>query len=158
MIKYRKFRYPVIALIIVLDQIVKYLIASSMTPGQSNPVIEGIFHITYVRNFGAAFSSLQGMRVLLIILPVVMIAAALVLLETKYKDAHVTLQIALTTVAAGGIGNLIDRVLRGFVVDMFDFRFWPVFNVADIAVCTGCGFLILYVVLFDKDGTKENEI
>jgi signal peptidase II len=64
--------------------------------------------------------------------------------------------LSLVLIISGGVGNLIDRVTMGFVTDLFDFRIFPVFNVADIAICTGCFFLVLYVLFFDgKEGEKD---
>lgn len=125
--------------------------------GQSLPVIEEVFHITYVQNRGAAFNMLTGQGLILIIVPAVAIAIAIWFMEKNLKE-HWTLLSALVLIIAGGIGNLIDRSLMGFVTDMFDFRFWPVFNVADIAVCVGAGLLIFYTLIFsDKKETGEDE-
>ena len=68
----------------------------------------------------------------------------------RHKGEHWTLLLALELIISGGAGNLIDRAALGFVTDMFDMHFWPVFNIADIAICVGCGFLILYMFVFDK--------
>lgn len=141
--------------VVAVDQIVKYIIDTGFAVGESVPVIKGIFHITYVQNRGAAFSTFMGQRAMLIIFPIVLIAA-LAFYYFKYgRNEHWTLRLAISLIISGGVGNLIDRVLRGFVVDMFDFRVWPVFNVADIAVCVGCGALLLYVIFFDKNEKPE---
>ena len=152
-------RYYWIAGIILLDQIVKLIVRSSMYIGQSIPVIKDIFHITYVQNRGAAFNMLDGKSLVLILVPAIAIAIGLWYME-KHLEEHWTLLVSLVLVIAGGIGNLIDRCFMGFVTDMFDFRIWPVFNVADIAVCVGAGLLILYTFAFyeEKEIEEDNEV
>ena len=152
-------RYYWIAGIILLDQIVKLIVRSSMYIGQSIPVIKDIFHITYVQNRGAAFNMLDGKSLVLILVPAIAIAIGVWYME-KHLEEHWTLLVSLVLVIAGGIGNLIDRCFMGFVTDMFDFRIWPVFNIADIAVCVGAGLLILYTfALYEEKEIKEdNEV
>ena len=77
----------------------------------------------------------------------------------EYMERHLTdhwsLPLSLCLIIGGGIGNLIDRIFLGFVTDMIDFRFFPVFNIADIAVCVGAGFLILYTLFFSEDDASK---
>lgn len=152
-------RYYWIAGIILLDQIVKLIVRSSMYIGQSIPVIKDIFHITYVQNRGAAFNMLDGKSLVLILVPAIAIAIGVWYME-KHLEEHWTLLVSLVLVIAGGIGNLIDRCFMGFVTDMFDFRIWPIFNIADIAVCVGAGLLILYTFAFyeEKEIEEDNEV
>lgn len=135
------------------DQLVKYLVVREMALGESIPVIEGIFHITRFHNTGAAFSSFEGQRLLLTALPCVLIAAGLIYMW-RHKDASRMLLVPLAMIIGGGIGNLIDRALLGYVVDMFDFRVFPIFNVADSFVTVGCILLCIYVLFF-SDSKKE---
>ena len=154
----KKNRYLWVVGIILLDQIVKLVVRSTMYVGQSIPVINDIFHFTYVQNRGAAFNMLDGKSVILIAIPTIAIAIATWYME-KHLEEHWTLFVSLVLVIAGGIGNLIDRCFMGFVTDMFDFRFWPVFNVADIAVCVGAGILVLYTFAFyEEKEKKDNEV
>ncbi|MBR6529652.1 MAG: signal peptidase II [Firmicutes bacterium] len=154
----KKNRYLWVVGIILLDQIVKLVVRSTMYVGQSIPVINDIFHFTYVQNRGAAFNMLDGKSVILIAIPTIAIAVAIWYME-KHLEEHWTLFVSLVLVIAGGIGNLIDRCFMGFVTDMFDFRFWPVFNVADIAVCVGAGILVLYTFAFyEEKEKKDNEV
>lgn len=146
----------VMAAVIAADQAVKIAVDRMLDVGESVPVIENIFHLTYVRNSGAAFSMMQGKRVLLTLLPIALVCVLFVFLVQKCKNEHWVLKLALSLVIAGGAGNLADRIWHGYVVDMFDFRVWPVFNVADIAVCIGCGLLLIYVVFLDRKA-KEKE-
>ncbi len=150
-----KFRYLLAAGIIIIDQIVKYAVRTFMYLGESIPIIEDVFHLTYVQNRGAAFSILSGSRIFLIAVPLIAIAVAIWYLE-RHKSAHWTLALSLCLIIAGGLGNLIDRITLGFVTDMFDFHFWPVFNVADISVCVGAGFLVLYTLVFYGKTEKKS--
>ena len=150
-----KFRYLLAAGIIIIDQIVKYAVRTFMYLGESIPIIEDVFHLTYVQNRGAAFSILSGSRIFLIAVPLIAIAVAIWYLE-RHKSAHWTLALSLSMIIAGGLGNLIDRIALGFVTDMFDFHFWPVFNIADISVCVGAGFLVLYTLVFYGKTEKKS--
>lgn len=152
--------YILIAAILVLDQIVKKAVTSFMALGESIPVFSQVFHITYIRNQGAAFSLMEGFRGFLILLPTVLILAALIYIFKKRKTAHPLLLTSLSFIAGGGLGNVIDRAVFGYVVDYLDFRVFPVFNVADIFVCLGCGLLIVYIIFIDgkKEHGKGNDL
>lgn len=139
---------------VALDQLVKYLVVQGMALGESIPVIEGIFHITRYHNTGAAFSSFEGQRVLLTALPCILIAVGLIYLW-RYRRESRLLLVPIAMIIGGGIGNLIDRALLGYVVDMFDFRVFPIFNVADSFVTVGCILLCIYVLLGTGNGKKE---
>lgn len=147
--------YIILLVIIGIDQIVKAIIASSMTVGQSIPVIQNIFHITYIQNTGAAFSMMSGRTVLVAIFTAVVLIGLLASMIYNYKKMDKVLKLCYALIISGGLGNLIDRFSRGFVVDMFDFRVWPVFNVADIAICVGCGLLLLYVIILEPRKNKS---
>lgn len=139
-----------IVAVIVVDRLVKIWVSNGFEPGQSVPVIDGIFHLTYVQNTGAAFSMLQGHPTLLIILPAVVIGIGIIFICVKHKEYNKTFMISLSLICGGGLGNLTDRMSQGYVVDMFDFRIFPVFNVADICVCVGCGLLMLYMFVYSN--------
>lgn len=116
-------------------------------------MIGDFFAITHVANTGAAFGMLAGRTGMLIVISGALIIIMIVLLALvlRKQSLHWSAKTAATMIVAGGIGNMIDRVLFGSVTDMFDFSiFPPVFNVADIFVTTGCAFLILYVIVGDK--------
>lgn len=136
-----------IVAVMVLDRIVKIAVNSNMAPGDTIPVIENIFHITYVQNTGAAFSMLQNHPTLLIVLPAIVIGIGIVFICVMSKAYNKIFLFSLSLICGGGLGNLTDRVSQGFVTDMFDFRVFPVFNVADICVCVGCGLLMLYMII-----------
>ncbi len=151
------FRHPffmiyvlLIVAVLVLDRIVKIAVASNLEPGQSIPVIDNIFHITYVQNQGAAFSMLQGHPTLLIVVPAVVIGVGIIFICVNFRKYNRTFMVSLSLICGGGLGNLTDRMAQGYVVDMFDFRIFPVFNVADICVCVGCGLLMLYMIIYNN--------
>lgn len=138
----------IIILIIVVDQIVKYLSVVFLKPVSTIPVWDGVFHLTYCENTGAAFSIFEGARWFFIIITSLFVIFILFLVFFGRVQSVVGSYL-LSVVAAGGIGNLIDRIYQGYVVDMFDFRLinFAIFNVADIAVtCGGIAFVILYFV------------
>ena len=148
--------FIIIALVVAIDQLTKYLIRSNMDLNHTIPIIDGIFHLSYIHNFGAAFSLFEGKTYFLAAMQFIVIVIALVYLMKKQKKEHWCLLLSISLIAAGGIGNLIDRIVNGYVVDFFDFRIWPVFNVADISVCTGCGLLILYMFFLESKREKKN--
>ena len=128
-------------LVFIIDQLVKHLVVSTMHLGQSLPVIKGIFHITYVLNPGAAFGMLEHQRWFFI---VVALAAVLlgVVFYRKLQQESILMRSGAGLLLGGAVGNLADRIQSGLVVDFLDFRVWPVFNIADIAICAGAGILI----------------
>lgn len=146
-----------IAFIIILDQLTKYLSKIYLMPlgGSGIPLINGVFHLTYAENKGAAFSILQNQRWIFIILTVAFIIYGAYYLIT-HKHERPLLKISLSIVLGGAVGNLIDRIWLGYVVDFFDFRLinFPVFNVADCAVVIGC-ILLVYNLLFDMKSEKS---
>ena len=143
-------------LIIAADQITKYLVVSGMSIGDT-AFSFGLFDITYVKNEGAAFSMLSGRMSLLSIISIVFCIAVIVY-WIKKKPTHPLLCTSLMMIFSGAFANAIDRIFRGFVVDFINATFisFPVFNIADIAITVGAGLLILYEILFDKEGKNAN--
>ncbi len=135
--------------IVLADQISKYFVLEHLLPKGSVAVWEGIFHWTYTENTGAAFSMLSGQKYFLIVLPILICIVLGYLLFAK-KIEHKLGRVALTFLLGGAIGNLIDRIVHGFVVDFIDVRIinFAIFNVADIFVTVGAGLLIAYLVFF----------
>ena len=152
----KKGKYLIILLLILLDQLVKAAVRSSFEPWESRDILGSFFSLTYVQNTGAAFNIFSGMSTMLVILPLLVMAFGIWYME-KHKREHWTLYLALALTIGGGISNLIDRAIMGFVTDMFDFHFWPVFNVADIAICVGCGVLVIYILRYYGKDIKETE-
>ena len=147
--------------LIALDQLVKHLVLTYIPLHGSVPFIPYILDLTFVKNTGAAFSILSDHTWLLTACSLVM-SIVLALAVWKKYFSHPLGRTALTLVLAGAIGNLIDRVLRGYVVDMFHTLFmeFAVFNVADICVVVGgIASGLYYVFLYDKlEGTKGKEV
>ncbi|MBU0687310.1 MAG: signal peptidase II [Candidatus Margulisbacteria bacterium] len=139
-------------LIFLLDQIAKRLVVWQMFPNQSIPLIKNILHLTYVQNTGAAFGILKGSNVFLLGAGIVVLAVVF-FFHLKLSPADQLYQIVLGFIFGGSIGNLLDRLTRGFVVDFIDFRFWPVFNFADTFINIGI-FILILMLLFRKD--KKN--
>lgn len=138
--------------VVALDQLTKALVMRSMVPGQSIPIIQDVFHLTYVLNPGAAFGILSNQRMFLLITGAVLIAAT-AYFYPLLKKSDAWLRLGATAILSGAVANLIDRAQTGYVVDFFDFRVWPVFNIADIAIVVGMGFMI-YAILFRIDSGK----
>lgn len=145
----------IIALLVALDQAVKLWALRFLASVGSIPVIRDIFHLTYVENRGAAFGVLQNKRWFFIALTVVIVSGVMYFIY-KNKGMNKYLKLSLDLVVAGAIGNLIDRVRLGFVVDFLDFRIWPVFNIADICVVVG-GMALAYILLFKSDMLEIRE-
>lgn len=133
--------FVVAVLVIVIDQLTKYFVATHFALGESVPVLENIFHWTYILNPGAAFGMLEGSRWLFVVIALAVIGGIWFCRRSIQKEGPVT-EWGAALFAGGAIGNLIDRTLHGVVIDFFDFRIWPVFNVADIAICVGVGMII----------------
>lgn len=144
--------------LVVLDQIVKYLIRANIPLGASVPFIPRLLDLTYVQNTGAAFSMLrQHTWLLTLTSAVVVLAMCALILKGFFKNRLGLWSAAL--VLAGGVGNLIDRAVFGFVTDMFQTTFinFAVFNVADCCITIGVPLLFLYVLLYVGDGKKQGE-
>ena len=131
---------------LILDQALKSWIRTNMTIGQSIPVIQNIFHITYIENPGAAFGILANQRILFLILTA-LITGIMVYLYLNLRNKKSVAALSLGLVISGAVGNFIDRFIQGTVTDMFDFRIWPVFNIADICICIGIA-LLCYILIF----------
>lgn len=137
----------VISLIIIVDQISKYLVRLNFQQGETLPVISDVLHLTYIRNRGAAFSMFENLKVMTIIFPALILTASVIILILFNKRITKLARIAISLIIGGGLGNLIDRIIYGYVTDMIDLRVFPVFNIADISVCVGSGLLILAAFL-----------
>jgi signal peptidase II len=130
-------------LVLLLDQITKLAVRRCLLPGESFPIIRGIFHLSYVQNPGAAFGILKYQTGLFIGITALVVAA--IIFYAPRVDQGL-LSLALSLELGGALGNLIDRLRFGYVVDFLDFRIWPVFNVADMAIVIGVGLIFLYLL------------
>lgn len=132
----------------LLDQLSKLAIVTALALGHSTPVIEGYFHLTYVRNFGAAWSLLDG-RVGLLAAIAGTVCLGIIIYQRIARPTEMTMVLALGFFLGGALGNFADRVTLGYVRDMFDLRWqgeniFPIFNVADVVLWLGVGCLLLH--------------
>ena len=151
--------YSVIILVgIFLDQLTKLLTANLMDLYESIPIIKDVIHITYVQNTGAAFGMMKDSRWLFMIVSTVMIIGLSLYLYLGHAESRLY-GISIAMIVSGGIGNMIDRIALGYVVDLIDFTLidFAVFNGADSFVCVGAGLLILALILDIIKETKEKK-
>lgn len=144
----------IIILMLGLDQVSKWLVRDAMNLGQSIPIISSLMSLTYIENRGAAFGIMAGGRVLFIALTFLLLAF---LLWYRHQNKHQSLLLEMSTglIIAGALGNLIDRIVKGSVTDFIDFHFFPIFNVADIAVT--CGVFLMAVFIFKDENKSTNK-
>ena len=140
-------------LVIIFDQLTKYYVVSNFYLGESVPVIEHIFHWTYILNPGAAFGMFEGSRWFFVVIAIGVLVG-IWYMKDEINEGGWMMQYGAALFGGGAIGNLIDRARSGLVIDFFDFRIWPVFNVADIAICVGVA-MILWKVLQTEFLTNE---
>ena len=139
-----------VALLVAADQITKLLISSNYTLGESKHILEGLLDFTYVQNRGAAFGMLSNQRWIFLVMTTAIIIG-ICWLWVKGYIGHITGRISAVLIVAGGIGNMIDRLALGYVVDFIDvsplFNF-AVFNFADSCVTVGAVIMAVYVLFF----------
>lgn len=139
--------------VVFLDRLTKNFFLAALNPGESIPLIRNVFHFTLVHNTGIAFGLFKNQGIVFVIIPI--IAIGLIAFNMYYyRNApeinHVYI-LGFSLILAGAIGNLIDRILYGHVVDFIDFRVWPVFNIADSAITMGTALILLKCIpLFSK--------
>lgn len=127
--------------VVILDQFSKYIVVENMVLGESIPIIEEVFHLTYILNPGAAFGMFAHNRLFFIAIAVIVIGI-IIWARREILASPWEVKAGCGLFLGGAIGNLIDRARQGLVIDFFDFRIWPVFNIADIAICIGVGLII----------------
>ncbi|WP_104371468.1 signal peptidase II [Desulfocucumis palustris] len=143
-----------VLLTILTDQLSKFLIQRAMELGQSIPVIDNIFHITYILNPGAAFGILAN-RTVFFIIATVLVVLGVIIFYFRSGQKKGMLPVALGLLLGGAAGNLIDRLRYAKVVDFIDFRVWPVFNLADTAIVCGAGLLVLILWFSEKEKSRD---
>ena len=143
--------------IVALDQWIKALTVANIPLYTDVPVLDGLFHFTYVQNTGAAFSSFEGQQWLFALIFVIFTGLLLWEFWKKSLGLKKFERWCIAAVWAGGLGNMIDRIRLGYVVDMIEVEFirFPVFNVADCFITCGCVLLIAHLVLFNKSFFKD---
>jgi len=142
-------------IVLIMDQITKAWILAWLPEGQSRPVIGQTLLLTHVRNTGTAFGLLRNSGILLTVVSIVAICFIVGywfhLLRAGGRVGPVLLG-GLSLPLGGALGNLLDRLRHGHVVDFIDFRVWPVFNVADMAICTGAALIACYFFFLQDEG------
>ena len=141
-------------LIIVLDQVSKYAAVKYLKENSPYIIIKNFFQLHYVENYGAAFGILQDRKIFFVIITSIVIIGIIFFLVKSSYNLNRIMEIALVTLLGGAIGNLIDRIRLGYVVDFISVKFgkgydFPVFNIADISIVIGT-FLIMIMVLLNK--------
>lgn len=145
---------------VLLDQLTKLICLNNLALGESAQVIPGVLDFTYIQNRGAAFGSLANSRWIFMILSTVMIIVLTVYVVID-KSLSKPALVCLGMIAGGGVGNMIDRVAYGYVVDFIDVKFLPfwkwIFNVADSFVCVGAVLLLMFFIIHEIKNKKENK-
>lgn len=143
--------------VLVLDQVTKWLVQASMAPFQSIRWVDGVFSLTYVKNYGAAFGILYYQTFLLIGITLALFAVIWVNRRQFHLQSRI-FRLGLALALGGAAGNFLDRVRLGYVVDFLDLQYWPVFNLADTGIVIGVA-LIIYALLREdfakKAGRRE---
>jgi signal peptidase II len=152
--------FIIVTVLVGIDQWTKYLAVANLRPIETIPIIKDVFHFTFVQNPGAAFGILRDQRWFFILITVVILGVILYYYKTLPNQKPYTwVRVSLLLISSGAIGNFIDRVRQGYVIDFFDFRLiqWPVFNIADIYVVIGTILLsYLMLITFEKE-SKERD-
>ena len=142
--------YTVLIIWLLLDQLTKYYVMNHFLLGESLPVIPNVFHLTYIINRGAAFGMLTNQRWFFLAVAFVLIIVY-GFYRKRVNNGPLSLRVGTALLIAGAIGNGIDRYVLHGVVDFFDFRIWPIFNIADIGICVGVVCIMYYLL------TSEHE-
>lgn len=153
---------PIILAVIlfIIDQATKYIALTKLKPLGSVTFIDGFMDFTFVENRGAAFGILNGrVWLLLVIAAVICIVIIAAMIKMPNTKEYKWLKWSLMLILAGAIGNVADRLFRGYVVDFFEFTFikWPVFNMADIYVVIGTLVMAVLVLFVIKDDKEEKD-
>ena len=145
--------------IVAADQITKYLTVANIALYQDVPFIPGLLGLTYVQNTGAAFSSFEDQQWLFALIFVIFTGLIFWEYRTKYMGFSKFERWCVAAIYGGGLGNMIDRVRMGYVVDMIETQFmeFPVFNVADCFITCGCIAMMVSLVLFNKEFWKDEK-
>ena len=143
-------------IMLVIDQYTKYIVDSNFLLTETVPIIEGFFNLTYVQNRGIAFGLFQGKIDIVSILAIIAAVTILVYFIKNFKKINFLERIAYTMIISGAVGNIIDRIFRGFVIDMLDFRgIWSfVFNFADVWINVGVILIVIEYIFFDRKKNK----
>lgn len=148
-----------VAAIVVVDQVCKFFTVANLALGEAVPFLPGLLEFRYVQNTGAAFSSFEGQQWLFAL--IFLVFTGILLYEFKHDSMHFTTseRWCIAAIYGGGLGNMIDRVRMGYVVDMIATTFvdFPVFNVADCFITCGCILLMVHLVFFNREFWKDSK-
>ncbi|AQS59033.1 signal peptidase II [Desulforamulus ferrireducens] len=144
----------VLILTVAIDLYSKFIVMNKMVLGQSIPLWTNVFHLTYIHNPGAAFGMLAG-KTWFFVTITTLVLLGLLLSYRWIAKAGLLYQVALGLVAGGALGNLRDRIVYSKVIDFLDFRIWPIFNLADTAICIGVGLILLDALRDLKKGKGD---
>ena len=143
-----------------LDLLTKLLVAGLMYLGQSVTIIPGVLNLTYIHNYGAAFGMLSNHRWVFMVISTIAIIGIGIYLFGFCRE-RMLLKVGLAMIISGGLGNMIDRIFYGYVIDMIDFCLFPfwkwIFNMADAYVCVGAGIVVLALILDIVKDAKEKK-
>jgi len=144
--------------IIIIDRILKNFFSSILSVGESIPVIKNMLHMTLVHNTGIAFGLFKDQGIVFIIIPI--IAVVLLIFNIFHyknsKELNRTYIVGFSMILGGAIGNLIDRIQVGYVIDFIDFRIWPVFNVADSAITVGAVIVAIRCIMLSSEKKQDH--
>jgi signal peptidase II len=144
----------VVVIVMFIDQLSKFYIQTHMVPGMSIPVVKDVLHITYVLNPGAAFGLFEHQTLFFLIVAVSLVVGA-IYFYPRIPQQYRLLRFGIGLMVGGAMGNVIDRIKTGYVVDFFDFRVWPVFNIADAAIVCGVGCIVFTMIYLHKEDGAE---
>lgn len=150
----------IIGLLTALDQLTKFIITGNFSLYETKPVIEDVFAITYIQNTGVAWGMFKGKRVIFLVLTfIALLFAFRIYYNVHDKKKYIPIRICLILLISGALGNMLDRIRLGYVVDFFSFELinFPVFNVADIMVVVSI-FLLFFLLLFKYSNEEFDEI
>ena len=144
-------------IIIIMDQVTKYIVSTKIPLNSSIEVIPGIIFISHVKNSGAAFGVFQNKTNVFIVISVIAIIL-IIILKIKLNLDFILYNISLGFILGGAIGNLIDRIVFGEVIDFIHLRYFAVFNIADSFICIGFGIVIILILknYFKRGVNKKN--
>lgn len=145
-----------IFVLLAVDQITKLIVLKTLTSVGTMPVLQNIFHLTYCENRGAAFGILQNKTWIFIIITVAVLVAVIYFM-VRMRPKNIWLNLSLILLIGGALGNFVDRIFRGFVIDFLDFRIinFPIFNVADCFVVVGAILLGFYIIFSEQKKEKK---
>ncbi|MCD4784968.1 MAG: signal peptidase II [Candidatus Eremiobacteraeota bacterium] len=150
--------YIITAIItIILDQLSKYAVIQNLKISESIPILGKILYFTHVTNKGGAFGLFSEFPGFFVVLAVLLIIVGFAM-TPKILKLSTTLQVGLGLLFGGTVGNLIDRLRFGSVIDFIDFKVWPTFNIADIAICVGVGLLAYHILVKEYNDEKNKDL